>query len=52
MEYRIRVLWAMAKEVHELYQECLKNDRPDLAVKIHGELERLLERIEHGLPNS
>jgi hypothetical protein len=52
MDHSIRVLWAAAKEMYELYQECLRNDRPDLAKKFHAELTRLLDRIDSGIPNS
>jgi len=49
---RLLILWAAAKEVYELYQMCLKQDRPDLALQYHAEVVRLLDRIDVELPNT
>jgi hypothetical protein len=48
---RLLILWAAAKEVFELYQMCLKQDRPDLALQYLAEVTRLLDRIDCELAN-
>jgi hypothetical protein len=48
---RLLILWAAAKEVYELYQMCLKQNRPDLAMQYLTEVSRLLDRIDYELAN-